>query len=105
MKTAESYLKKAQSLGSDTPEASANLGLLALIAGDTQDAEAKISKASGSENVSLALGALNIAKGNYAQQRRTSATATQTQPLWHSSSTRTTPTQPRLSTRWLNPTA
>ena len=70
VKTAESYLKKAQSLGSDTPEASANLGLLALIAGDTQDAEAKISKASGSENVSLALGALNIAKGNYAQAEK-----------------------------------
>ena len=70
VKTAESYLKKAQSLGSNTPEASANLGLLALIAGDTQDAEAKISKASGSENVSLALGALNIAKGNYAQAEK-----------------------------------
>ena len=70
VKTAESYLKKAQSLGSDTPEVSANLGLLALIAGDTQDAEAKISKASGSENVSLALGALNIAKGNYAQAEK-----------------------------------
>ena len=70
VKTAESYLKKAQSLGNDTPEASANLGLLALIAGDTQDAEAKISKASGSENVSLALGALNIAKGNYAQAEK-----------------------------------
>ena len=70
VKTAEGYLKKAQSLGNDTPEASANLGLLALIAGDTQDAEAKISKASGSENVSLALGALNIAKGNYAQAEK-----------------------------------
>ena len=70
VKTAESYLKKAQSLGNNTPEASANLGLLALIAGDTQDAEAKISKASGSENVSLALGALNIAKGNYAQAEK-----------------------------------
>lgn len=70
VKTAESYLKKAQSLGNDTPEASANLGLLALIAGDTQDAETKISKASGSENVSLALGALNIAKGNYAQAEK-----------------------------------
>ena len=70
VKTAETYLRKAETLGSDTPEATANLGLLSLINGDTQDAEAKISKASGSENVSLALGALNIAKGNYAQAEK-----------------------------------
>ncbi len=70
VKTAETYLRKAETLGSDTPEATANLGLLSLINGDVQDAEAKISKASGSENVSLALGALNIAKGNYAQAEK-----------------------------------
>ena len=70
VKTAETYLRKAETLGSDTPEATANLGLLSLINGDTQDAETKISKASGSENVSLALGALNIAKGNYAQAEK-----------------------------------
>ncbi len=70
VKTAETYLRKAETLGSDTPETTANLGLLSLINGDVQDAEAKISKASGSENVSLALGALNIAKGNYAQAEK-----------------------------------
>ncbi len=68
--TAKKYLQKAQQLGSDTPEASANLGLLSLISGNTQDAEANISKAAGSENVGAALGALNIAKGNYAQAEK-----------------------------------
>ncbi len=67
---AKNYLQKAQQLGSDTPEASANLGLLSLISGNTQDAEANISKAAGSENVGAALGALNIAKGNYAQAEK-----------------------------------
>ncbi len=67
---AKKYLQKAQQLGSDTPEASANLGLLSLISGNTQDAEANISKAAGSENVGAALGALNIAKGNYAQAEK-----------------------------------
>lgn len=68
--TAKSYLKKAASLSNDTPEANANLGLLSLIAGDTQDAEASISKAAGTESVAPALGALNIAKGNYAQAEK-----------------------------------
>lgn len=68
--TAKKYLQKAQQLGSDTPEASANLGLLSLISGNTQDAEANISKAAGSENVGAALGSLNIAKGNYAQAEK-----------------------------------
>ncbi len=67
---AKNYLQKAQQLGSDTPETSANLGLLSLISGNTQDAEANISKAAGSENVGAALGALNIAKGNYAQAEK-----------------------------------
>ena len=41
--------------------------MLALAEGDVQSAERLIAKASGSENVQSALGALNIAKGNYAQ--------------------------------------
>ena len=65
--TAQKYAEKAASLGADTPEAQANMGLLALINGDVQDAERAISKSAGSENVKAALGALNIAKGNYAQ--------------------------------------
>ena len=65
--TAKQYAQKATSLGSSTPEAQANLGLISLIEGDVQGAERQIAKASGSENVQSALGALNIAKGNYAQ--------------------------------------
>lgn len=64
---AQKYAEKAASLGSDTPEAQANMGLLALVNGNVQDAERAISKSANSENVKAALGALNIAKGNYAQ--------------------------------------
>ncbi|WP_308239646.1 hypothetical protein [uncultured Prevotella sp.] len=64
---AQKYADKAASLGSDTPEAQANMGLLALVNGNVQDAERAISKSANSENVKAALGALNIAKGNYAQ--------------------------------------
>ena len=64
---AQKYAEKAASLGSDTPEAQANMGLLALVNGNVQDAEHAISKSANSENVKAALGALNIAKGNYAQ--------------------------------------
>ena len=64
---AQKYTEKAASLGSDTPEAQANMGLLALVNGNVQDAERAISKSANSENVKAALGALNIAKGNYAQ--------------------------------------
>lgn len=65
--SAQQYAAKAAQLGSDTPEAQANLGLLSLINGNVQDAERAISKGANSENVKAALGALNIAKGNYAQ--------------------------------------
>ena len=65
--TAQQYAAKAAQLGSDTPEAQANLGLISLINGNVQDAERAISKGANSENVKAALGALNIAKGNYAQ--------------------------------------
>ncbi|WP_297224680.1 tetratricopeptide repeat protein [uncultured Prevotella sp.] len=64
---AQQYAAKAAQLGSDTPEAQANLGLVSLINGNVQDAERAISKGANSENVKAALGALNIAKGNYAQ--------------------------------------
>ena len=67
---AKQYAEKAASLGSNTPEAQANLGLLALMDGDVQKAERLISKSAGSENVASALGALNIAKGNYAQAEK-----------------------------------
>ena len=64
---AQQYAAKAAQLGSDTPEAQANLGLISLINGNVQDAERAISKGANSENVKAALGTLNIAKGNYAQ--------------------------------------
>ena len=64
---AQKYAAKAAQLGSETPEAQANLGLVSLINGNVQDAERAISKGANSENVKAAIGALNIAKGNYAQ--------------------------------------
>ena len=65
--TAQQYVAKAASLSNNTPEAQANMGLIALVNGDVQEAERAISKSANSENVKAALGALNIAKGNYAQ--------------------------------------
>ena len=67
---AQKYAVKAAQLGSETPEAQANLGLVSLINGNVQDAERAISKGANSENVKAAIGALNIAKGNYAQAER-----------------------------------
>ena len=67
---AQKYAAKAAQLGSETPEAQANLGLVSLINGNVQDAERAISKGANSENVKAAIGALNIAKGNYAQAER-----------------------------------
>ena len=64
---AQQYAAKAASLSNNTPEAQANIGLIALVNGDVQEAERAISKSANSENVKAALGALNIAKGNYAQ--------------------------------------
>ena len=68
--TAQQYAQKAASVSNETPEAQANLGLIALINGNVQDAERAISKSANSENVKAALGALNIAKGNYAQAEK-----------------------------------
>ena len=65
--TAQQYAAKAASLSNNTPEAQANMGLIALVNGDVQEAERAISKSANSENVKAALGTLNIAKGNYAQ--------------------------------------
>lgn len=67
---AREYAQKAASLGANTPEAQANLGLLSLIDGNVQDAERAIAKSSGSESVNLAIGTLAIAKGDYAQAEK-----------------------------------
>ena len=63
---AKKYAEKAQAVSNNTPEAQANLGLIALANGDMQEAERNIAKAAGSENVTGAIAALNLAKGNYA---------------------------------------
>ena len=68
--TAQQNAQKAASVSNETPEAQANLGLIALINGNVQEAERAISKSANSENVKAALGALNIAKGNYAQAEK-----------------------------------
>lgn len=67
---AREYAQKAASLGANTPEAQANLGLLFLIDGKVQDAERAIAKSSGSESVNQAIGTLAIAKGDYAQAEK-----------------------------------
>ena len=67
---AREYAQKAASLGANTPEAQANLGLLSLIDGNVQDAERAIAKSSGSESVNQAIGSLAIAKGDYAQAEK-----------------------------------
>lgn len=67
---AREYAQKAASLGANTPEAQANLGLLSLIDGNVQNAERAIAKSSGSESVNQAIGTLAIAKGDYAQAEK-----------------------------------
>ena len=67
---AREYAQKAASLGANTPEAQANLGLLSLIDGNVQDAERAIAKSSGSESVNQAIGTLALAKGDYAQAEK-----------------------------------
>lgn len=67
---AREYAQKAASLGANTPEAQANLGLLSLIDGNVQDAERAIAKSSGSESVNQAIGTLAIANGDYAQAEK-----------------------------------
>ena len=64
---ARQYLQKAQSLSSDLPEAQANLGMLALKAGDLKTAEQYIAAATGANGLGEVLGNLHLAQGNYAQ--------------------------------------
>ena len=67
---AREYAQKAASLGANTPEAQANLGLLSRLDGNGQDAERAIAKSSGSESVNQAIGTLAIANGDYAQAEK-----------------------------------
>jgi len=73
--TARDMLNKTFNVLSNAPEANANLGLLALQSGDVATAENYIAKAVGANNLSNVLGALAIAKGNYAEAARNLANA------------------------------
>ena len=64
---AKQYIQKAQSLASTLPEAQANLGMLALKAGDLKTAEQYIASATGANGLAEIIGNLHLAQGNYAQ--------------------------------------
>ena len=63
---AKEYLAKAVNAKSDAAEANANKGLVALLEGNTAEAQNHIAKATGANDLNKALGALNIANGKYA---------------------------------------
>lgn len=63
---AKNYLQKAIAIDANNGEANANLGLLALQAGDAKTAETYISKASNANGLAEVLGNLHLAQGNYA---------------------------------------
>ena len=67
---AQEYIKKAQAVNGSLPEASANLGLLALRNGDIATAENLIAAATDANGLEEVLGNLNLAKGNYAQAEK-----------------------------------
>ena len=64
---AKQYIQKAQSLSANLPEAQANLGMLALQAGDLANAERYIAAATGANGLNEVLGNLHLAQGNFAQ--------------------------------------
>ncbi len=67
---AKNYLNKAIKLDGKQAEANANLGLLALKAGNVNEAQNHVAKAGNANGVQHVLGNLNIAKGNYAQAEK-----------------------------------
>lgn len=64
---AKRFLSQALNADENAPEVYANQGLLSLEDGNLQRAENEMAKATGANNFGQALGALNIAKGNYAE--------------------------------------
>ena len=64
---AKEYINKVFNVLSNAPEANANLGMMALQNGDIANAENYIGKATNANGLNTVLGALNIAKGNYAE--------------------------------------
>lgn len=67
---AEALLKRALSVDTKSNEANANLGLLALAAGDNAKAQDYLAKAPNAAGVNEIVGTLNIAQGNAAQAER-----------------------------------
>lgn len=64
---AQNYLQKAQNINRNAPQVNTNLALMALGQGKVQEAETLLAKGSGSDSFDEVMGALNLAKGNYAQ--------------------------------------
>ena len=64
------YLERALRVNPQAPEALANLGILELVNGNVKEAETSIAKALGEQNVNVAIGSLNLAKGNFAQAEK-----------------------------------
>ncbi len=64
------YIEQALRVNPNAPEALANLGILDLLNGNLKEAESDIAKALGEKNVNVAIGSLNLAKGNYAQAEK-----------------------------------
>ena len=64
---ARQLLEKARGVSGGSAEVSSNLGLMALLQGDTQGAEALMAKGVQATNSAEALGNLHLAQGNYAR--------------------------------------
>lgn len=64
------YLERALRVNPQAPEALANLGIMELVNGNVKEAETSIAKALGEQNVNVAIGGLNLAKGNFAQAEK-----------------------------------
>lgn len=67
LNAAQEYLQKARSINSNAAQVNTNLALMALVQGNTQQAETLLAKGSGSNSFNEIMGALNLAKGNYTQ--------------------------------------
>ena len=63
----QQYLQKAKSADASASPVHANQALLALANGNVQQAEVALAKGSGADGFNETMGALNMAKGNYAQ--------------------------------------
>lgn len=64
---AKQLLQKAQGISNSASQVNANMALIALGAGNVEQATTYLAKGSGSSNFDEVQGALNIAKGNYTQ--------------------------------------